>query len=140
MGFLDLTMTVQTEIQQKNDIECQITSNTAEKNLKQRQSSAKIDEINHYYTQELALIKAAMNDIEDKTDAEYEKLMAEYKELQTQRDVALTQAESEATDYETVITVENDMLQAQLEAITADLEAFKSARDEDVQASAGYFQ
>lgn len=140
MGFLDLTMTVQTEIQQKNDIECQITSNTTEKNLKQRQSSAKIDEINHYYTQELALIKNAMNDIEDKTDPEYEKLMAEYKEMQSQRDIALTQAEAEATDYETAITVENDMLQAQLESITADLEAFKSARDEDVQDSAGYFQ
>jgi len=124
----------------KTTLEGQLTKNSRDTILYQKQSNGKIEQIHKYYTNEKELIKNKMNEIDDKTSPEYEELLQEYNELKDEEDQLCEIVEKDSTDYEQAKTTENDSIENRLEAIKADLESTEEQQKEKIESEYGYFQ
>lgn len=119
----------------------EITDNSMDLRLAQKQASNQIDMVHANYAPEKEAIR---NEIEglDKTEQreEYQNLMTELNDLKQEEETKVAKIEDELNEYETEIQAENEMLEVQLEDVQTQTESFKEMLKENIEQEFSYFQ
>lgn len=118
-----------------------MTDNSMDLRLAQKQASNEIDMVHANYAPEKEAIR---NEIEglDKNEQreEYQDLMTELNDKKEEEEQKVEKIENELNEYETQIQSENEMLEVQLENVQTQTESFKEMLKQNIEDKFSYFQ